>query len=114
MKSTLVYVFKCCMVTSILLFCNIAKSDRGLVPLASDYPYGKLLNRASEVKVFYSVMGGGIKCKVEISRDNIKWTSTFMTINKKNLNHVSLPRCLSREAAEQILIQTFLQFGRGL
>jgi hypothetical protein len=44
----------------------------------------------------------------------MKWVSVEKKINKELINNELLSNCLSKETAEQILLQTYLQFGRGL
>ncbi|MEW6998912.1 hypothetical protein AADZ86_14605 [Colwelliaceae bacterium BS250] len=99
---------------SLLAFCNIAAAESITVHTANNYPYDNLINRTHQVKVFYTNSDKKMSCRVEVVLDEMKWTSAEMKINQKFSNNDLLSNCLSREAAEQILFQTFVQFGRGL
>jgi len=114
MKKTLMKFIKNTAVISTLIFCQLANAEHIIVDMANNYPYKNLISRTDAVKVFYITNDGNRHCRVEVVLDKMKWTSADKEISKEAFNHEVLSNCLSREAAEQILFQTFLQFGRGL
>lgn len=101
-------------IISFLLISNIAKAEHVMIFSASDYPYKNLIKRTDEVKIFYINNDEGLSCRAEIKRNNQKWTTALQHPNKEAFDHDPLAHCLSSDTAEQILTQTFIQFGRGL
>jgi len=97
-----------------LLFCNSTFAEQLTVDTALNYPYKNLINRTDDVKIFYTTNNDNLTCRVEIKLDKMKWASVEKKINKTFFYHDPLTNCLSKESAEQILLQSFLQFGRGL
>lgn len=114
MKKILLEQLKIIAFASFLLVSNLAGAENITVHTASSYPYENLINRSHNVKVFYTTNDENISCRVEVVLDSMTWTSAEKEINKEFFNHDLLSNCLSKEAAEQILFQTFLQFGQGL
>lgn len=98
----------------VFLFCNIVSAEKIQVDSAKDYPYKELINRAKIVNVFYIKNNGVISCKVEVVLEKTKFTSVEIKINKALYMNDVLSNCLSKETAKQMLLQSFLQFGRGL
>ena len=99
---------------SITIFCQLAKAEHITVESANNYPYKNLVNRTDVVNVFYIINDEKQKCRVEVVLGQMKWTSEEKEIHQDVFNHDILATCLSKETAEQILVQTYLQFGRGL
>ena len=114
MKKTLIHLTNIIALASIFLFVNLANAESITVHTANSYPYENLINRTHQVKVFYITNDENISCRVEVALDGMKWTSVEKNINKELFTPNILSNCLSKEAAEQILFQTFIQFGRGL
>jgi hypothetical protein len=84
------------------------------VDSAKDYPYKDLINRANIVNVFYIKKNNVISCRVEIVLEKTKFTTVEIKLNKALYMNDVLSNCLSKETAQQLLLQSFLQFGRGL
>lgn len=99
---------------SIIVFCQLAKAEHITIEAANNYPYKNLINRTDVVNVFYITDDEKQQCRVEVILNQMKWTSVAKKIKKDVYNNDILSTCLSREAAEHILVQTYLQFGRGL
>ncbi|PKG82055.1 hypothetical protein CXF85_14155 [Colwellia sp. 75C3] len=99
---------------SLVIFSNLVSAGQITVYAATNYPYKNLINRTDVVKVFYTTTEGIHKCRVEIVLNSMKWTSMEKELHNNVLNDDILPNCLSRDKAEKILFQTFLQFGQGL
>jgi hypothetical protein len=99
---------------SLVIFSKLALADQITIDAAKNYPYKNLIKRTDVVNVFYTTKGGQHKCRVEVALKNMKWASVEKVVNKNVLNDNILSNCLSREQAEKILFQTFIQFGRGL
>ena len=114
MKNTLTELFNNIPLASILLFCSVANADHITISTANNYPYKNLINRTDNINISYITNDENTRCKVEILLGKIKWISTENIINKEFFNDNILSNCLSRETAEQILFQTYIQFGRGL
>ena len=114
MKEKTVKPIKIIALLSAILFCNLSNAESITIFSASNYPYKNLINRTYDVKIFYIKNDESLSCRVEVVLGGMKWVSVEKKINKEFLNSDLLPNCLSRETAEQILLQTFLQFGRGL
>jgi len=81
---------------------------------ADNYPYKHLINRSDEVKVLYTNDNGVVNCKIEVALDNMKWVSKEKIINVENIVDDLFCECLPKESAQQLLAQTFVQFGLGL
>ena len=114
MKNLSIKLIKNIVFISIVIFCQLAKAEHITIETANNYPYKNLINRTDVVNVFYITNDENKKCRVEILLDQMKWTSVAKEVNQEVVNHDILATCLSRETAEQILVQTYLQFGRGL
>jgi hypothetical protein len=114
MKEKLINLLKNSMFISTLLIFNIVNAEEVTVNSANNYPYKNLINRTDVIKIFYTTFDGEQSCRVEVELDEMKWISVEKAINKDVFSKDKLSNCLSRETAEQILLQTFLQFGRGL
>jgi len=114
MKGSLMKLLISLVCTGVLSFCNLAFSEHFTVSSANDYPYRNLIDRTDDVKVFYTETSKGFNCRVEVKLDNMKWVSVEKKMNKELFSDSPLSNCLSREVAEQMLLQSFLQFGRGL
>lgn len=99
---------------SVLLFCNLAIAEQLTVNVANNYPYKNLINRTDDVKIIYITNNKSFVCRVEVILGNMKWASVEKKISKEFFNNDPLSYCLSRELAEKILLQSSLQFGRGL
>ncbi len=114
MKDLLVKLYVMVVCACVLSFCNFAVAEQLTVNFANDYPYKNLIGRSSSVKIFFTNNDDGLICRVEVSSDNMKWASAEKKTSTAFFNADPLSNCLSRESAEQILFQSFLQFGRGL
>ena len=114
MKNTSIKLIKNIVFISIIIFCQLAKAEHITVEKAKNYPYKNLINRTDVIKVFYITNDEKQQCKVEVVLDQMKWISVAKEVNHDVVNNELLATCLSRETAEQILVQTYLQFGRGL
>tara|TARA_R110001592_G_scaffold183834_2_gene427572 strand:+ start:86 stop:430 length:345 start_codon:yes stop_codon:yes gene_type:complete len=114
MKEQTIKLIKIIVFLNAILFCSLSNAESIKVFSASNYPYKNLINRAHDVNVFYITNDESFSCRVEVVLGGMKWVSVEKIINKDFHNSDFLPNCLSRETAEQILLQTFLQFGRGL
>lgn len=114
MNIILINMLKRLLFISVLLFCNLARAEYITISTADIYPYKNLIERTDTVKVFYIKNDGNLSCRVEVLLGNMKWASAKKKISKEFFNHAPLSNCLSRETAEKILLQTFLQFGKGL
>jgi hypothetical protein len=107
-------LLKYIVITSILIVCNLACAEGLTVAEAKSYPYRNLIDRTDSVKIFYTTNDGEQSCRVEVALDKMKWISVKAVVKQDVFSEDKLSNCLSRGAAEQILFQTFLQFGRGL
>jgi|GEM_PF-4011677 len=114
MKNTLNELVKKMIFVIAVLFCNLASAENITIRSADTYPYNNLLERTDDIKVIYVTDDKNLTCRVEVVLDKMKWTSAANIISKKNDNDNLLANCLPEEKAEQILLQTFLQFGQGL
>lgn len=114
MKLVTTYRLKNMIIIITFVFCNLAVAGKIQVDSANEYPYKDLINRAKIVNVFYIKKDGEISCRVEVVLDKIKLTTVEMKINKALFMNDVLSNCLSKETAKEMLLQTFLQFGRGL
>jgi hypothetical protein len=114
MKKTSLQLLKNISFISLVIFCNLSLAGQVTVDSATNYPYKNLINRTDVVKVFYTTTKGIYKCRVEIALNSMKWISMEKELHNNVLNDDILSNCLSREKAEKILFQTFLQFGQGL
>jgi hypothetical protein len=114
MKLIINYLLKNMIIIILCTFCNLAVADKIQVNSAHEYPYKDLINRAKLVNVFYIKNDDEISCRVEVVLDKIKLTTVEMKINKVLYMNDVLSNCLSKETAKEMLLQTFLQFGRGL
>ncbi len=114
MKITLLKYLLSILFISSSLFFNLANAESVTVDTATNYPYKNLIDRTGDVKVFYIRKNNNISCRVEVVLDKVKWISAEKKIDKELFTSELLSHCLSRKTAEQILLQTFLQFGRGL
>ncbi len=114
MKGLLIKSLKNITYASILLFCNLAMAGQLTVDVANNYPYKNLIERTDDVKVIYITNDESLICRVEVILDNMKWSSVEKKVSKEFFNNDPLSNCLSRESAEKILFQSFLQFGQGL
>lgn len=114
MKNLLKKSLKNITYASVLLFCNLATAEQVTVNVANNYPYKNLINRTDVVKIFYITDNNSLICRVEVILGNMKWASVEKKISKELFNNDPLSYCLSRESAEKILLQSSLQFGRGL
>lgn len=114
MKEKLLKLLKNILITSVLLNSNLAKAADFTVNSANNYPYKNLVERTDAVKVFYTNNGGEQRCRVEVILKSMKWVSAEKKIDEGVFNKNKLSNCLPIKKAEQILLQTFLQFGRGL
>ena len=108
-KSAL-YVFS----VATCIFTNIAGAEHITINAANGYPYQNLMNRADEVKVFYITNGGSFTCNVQVTKGKRVWNSIEIKAEKVSFDKEPLVNCLSVEDAEQLLIQTYVQFGIGL
>ena len=114
MKNLSIKIIKNIVFISMIIFCQLVKAEHITIKTANNYPYKNLINRTNVVNVFYINTDDKKKCRVEVVLDQMKWTSVSKEVNQNVVNHELLATCLSKEAAEQILVQTYLQFGRGL
>jgi len=114
MKEKLSKLLKSMLITSFLLSCNLANATIITIHSANNYPYKNLVERTDIIKVFYTTNGGEQRCRVEVISKKMKWTSAEKKVGKYISDKSKLSNCLSIKKAEQILLQTFLQFGRGL
>jgi len=114
MKKTLVKSFLNIAYIGTLIFFNLASAEQFTVNIANNYPYKNLVERTDDVKVIYITNNEKFSCRVEVILDKMKWSSVEKEISKEFFNNDPLSNCLSSETAEQILLQSFLQFGRGL
>jgi len=114
MKKTLAKSLKTIIFTAYLLLNNLAYAEHITVDSANNYPYKNLIKRTNDVKIFYIENDKSLTCRVEIVLDKMKWTSVEKKIKKNRVNSMLLSDCLPRKTAEEILLQTFLQFGQGL
>lgn len=114
MKEKSIKLLKSILITSFLMICNLASAEDITVNSANNYPYKNLVERTDVIKVFYTTNGGEQRCRVEVILKKMKWISSENKIDENVFNKNKLSNCLSREKAQQILLQTFLQFGRGL
>jgi len=114
MNNLPINTFKTIHLISILLFCNLTNAAHFTVDSTDNAPYKNLINRTDSLKVFYTINGGSFSCKVEAALDNMMWVSPEKKISKELFYSDPLSNCLSREKAQQILSQTFLEFGQGL
>jgi len=114
MKNISIKLIKNIVFISVVIFCQLAKAEHVTVATAHNYPYKNLIDRTDVIKVFYIKDDEKKKCKVEVVLDQMKWTSAAKDVHQDAVSHDILASCLSKEAAEQILVQSYLQFGRGL
>ncbi|KGJ95234.1 hypothetical protein [Colwellia psychrerythraea] len=114
MKVSTIKFFKNVIIVSLLVFCNLTSANNITVDKVNNYPYKNLINRTDDIKIFYITRDGSQTCNVEIILKNMKWTSIEMEVKKENFNDDILSNCLTKDKAEIILFQTFLQFGQGL
>lgn len=114
MNKTSLQLLKNISLISIIIFFNLALADQITIDAAKNYPYKNLIKRADVVNIFYTTKDGQHKCRVEVALKNMKWASVEKLVSKNSINDNILPNCLSREQAEKILFQTFIQFGQGL
>lgn len=98
----------------LLGFCHLANAEQITISTADNYPYKNLVNRTNAINIFYTTDNGNHRCRVEITLKKMKWLSPEKQVNKEAFNDDILSNCLSKETAEKILHQTFLQFGQGL
>ena len=114
MKLVITNLLKIITIITVFLFCNIVSAEKIQVDSAKDYPYKDLINRANIVNVFYIKKNNVISCRVEIVLEKTKFTTVEIKLNKALYMNDVLSNCLSKETAQQLLLQSFLQFGRGL
>jgi hypothetical protein len=114
MKLVMTNLLKNMAIVIVSLFCNIVSAEKIQVDSAKDYPYKDLINRANIVNVFYIKKNNVISCWVEIVLEKTKFTTVEIKLNKALYMNDVLSNCLSKETAKQLLLQSFLQFGRGL
>jgi hypothetical protein len=114
MKLVITNLLKIITIITVFLFCNIVSAEKIQVDSAKDYPYKDLINRANIVNVFYIKKNNVISCRVEIVLEKTKFTTVEIKLNKALYMNDVLSNCLSKETAKQLLLQSFLQFGRGL
>jgi len=101
-------------IISSLIFVQLAVAEKTTINTANTYPYKNLINRSDTVNIFYIKKNESSRCRVEVVLKNMKWTSVEKEVSKETFNDNILSNCLSKETAEEILHQTFLQFGQGL
>ena len=101
---------------NITLFYTLSNAESITVFSSSNHLYKNIIDRTHAVKVFYMEKDESLSCRVEVDLvlGGMKWVSVEKNISKEFINSELLSNCLSRETAEQILLQTYLQFGRGL
>jgi hypothetical protein len=92
----------------------MASSEQYTINEADNYPYENLTKRTGGIKIIYINSEKHIVCRVDVTLSNRIWSSEDKQVNKELFNHAPLTHCLSRESAEQLLVQSYLQFGRGL
>jgi len=114
MRKTSIQFLKYLAITSSLIIVQLAAAEKTTINTANTYPYKNLINRSDTVNIFYIQKNESSRCKVEVVLKNMKWTSAEKEVSKETFNDNILSHCLSKETAEQILHQTFLQFGQGL
>ena len=114
MKLVITNLLKIITIITVFLFCNIVSAEKIQVDSAKDYPYKDLINRANIVNVFYIKKNNVISCRVEIVLEKTKFTTVEIKLNKALYMNDVLSNCLSKETAQQLLLQSFLQFGQGL
>jgi len=114
MKNQLTKSINIIILASVFLFCVLANAEHITIPTANNYPYTNLINRTDNINISYITKDGNTICKVDILLGKIKWTPAENIISKEFFNDNILSNCLSRETTEQILFQTYIQFGRGL
>lgn len=116
MKEKIVKLINILVFLNIMLFCNLSNAESITVSSSSNHLYKNIIDRTHAVKVFYIENDESLSCRVEVVLvlGGMKWVSVEKKINKELINNELLSNCLSKETAEQILLQTYLQFGRGL
>jgi predicted AAA+ superfamily ATPase len=102
---------------TIILFSNLALSEQIIIKKAHLHPYKNLLERTNKVKIYYHEDNKDNKtfiCNVKVLFNTTVWLSTNKKVSKESFNNNPLISCLSKASAEQALLQSYLQFGRGL
>lgn len=116
MKEKIMKLLNIIVFLNVMLFCNPSNAESITVFSSSNHLYKNIINRTHAVKVFYIKNDESLSCRVEVVlvSGGMKWVSVEKNISKEFIDSELLSNCLSRETAEQILLQTYLQFGRGL
>ncbi len=114
MKKTSIQFIKYLAIISSLIFVQLAAAEKTTIDTANTYPYKNLINRSDTVNIFYMTKNESSRCRVEVVLKKMKWTSVEKEMSKETFNDNILSHCLSKETAEIILHQTFLEFGQGL
>jgi len=114
MTTTSIQLIKYTAILSSLIFVQLAAAEKTTINTAKTYPYKNLINRSDAVNVFYITKNESSRCRVEVVLKEMKWTSVEKQVSKEKFNDNILSNCLSKDTAEEILHQTFLQFGQGL
>jgi len=114
MKTLIIKSITNILLLAVLSISNLVSAEHITVVKADNYPYKNLINRSDAVRVLYTKNNGVVNCKIEVALDNMKWSSKEQIINEENIVDDLFCECLPKESAQQLLTQTFVQFGRGL
>ena len=74
---------------------------------AQGYPYGTLVKRSDEVKIFYKETANNINCRTEILQNGELTKGAVQTISLKKFKQKPLGACLARPLAKKLLAQTY-------
>lgn len=71
------------------------------------YPYGGLVQRSDQVRIFYSQSDDNINCRVEVSNNGNIWRGSEHNTSEKEFSLAPLSACMDRVDAKRLLADTF-------
>ena len=104
-------IFKIVVFTTIMLFtatsslAELKQTEK--VYTKKGYPFGGLVDRSEEVKIFYTEQADNITCRVEVLQNGKVWQGEEHRTSLKEFTATPLRVCMERGDAKKLLASTF-------